>query len=286
LGRDPYNAIHGLVKPEDIFNLKGRVGVIIGGAGNMSRQFALSLGHAGATVVLADIDREKCENLADAIAHQTGSVCIGVECNVTDEKQVNDAFETVHKRFKRIDFLIYNVMTKPDGYYRPFDAYARTTWDQVIAGNLTGAFLCCRKAFEYMQPDNAGSIVLTSSIYGIVGPDQQIYRNCTVSDNIYGGDDPLNCPAPYSVSKAGIFGLVRYLATLWGKNGIRVNMLVPGGVYDDQEETFHSEYIRRTPLERMAVWSDFNGAILFLVSDASRYMTGTSLVIDGGWTAW
>ena len=137
-----------------------------------------------------------------------------------------------------------------------------------------------------MKRKEGGSIVLTASIYGIVGPDQRIYEDCTSAANIYDEQDPLNCPASYSASKAGIIGLARHFATSLGKEGIRVNVLTPGGVYDNQEDAFHNAYCHRTVLGRMADKTDYNGAILFLVSQASRYMTGANLVIDGGWTAW
>ena len=137
-----------------------------------------------------------------------------------------------------------------------------------------------------MKKKGQGSIVIVSSIYGLVGPDQRIYRNCSPTNNPYGGSDSLNTPGSYAASKGGLIAFARYLAVLMGPDNIRVNVLTPGGVFDEQEEAFHQEYVQRTPLGRMAVWSDYSGAILFLVSDASRYMTGANLVVDGGWTAW
>jgi NAD(P)-dependent dehydrogenase (short-subunit alcohol dehydrogenase family) len=262
------------------------VGIIVGGAGKMGQQFATTLGYAGATIIIADVNRKKCNILAEEISLQTKSSVSGFECNITDEKQIQKLFHEVYEKYKRIDFLIYNVMTKPDGYYKSNDEYTTKTWNEVLSGNLTGAFLCCREVAKYMKSTKRGTIVLTSSTYAIVGPDQSIYRDCSPAKNIYGDSDPLNCPASYSASKAGLIGLVRYFATLWGDINIRVNVLIPGGVYDGQEEPFHEKYIKRTPLGRMGVWSDYKGAILFLVSDASRYMTGALLVVDGGWTAW
>ena len=128
-------------------------------------------------------------------------------------------------------------------------------------------------------------MVLTGSIYGVVGPDQRIYEGQS-TPNPYGEADPLSTPASYSTSKAGLLGLVRHLATLWGSRGVRVNMLTPGGIEDGQDEAFLKAYSARTPLGRMASWADYQGAILMLCSDASRYMTGANLVVDGGWTAW
>ena len=266
--------------------MKGRVGVIMGGAGKMGREFAQTLTDAGATVVIADVEGEKIETAAESLSQNTSGTIVGMVCDVNSEEQINGLFKSVSDSHGIIDFFIYNVMAKPEGYYQSTDSYSIETWNAVLARNLTGAFLCCREAGKYMKETKGGSMVLTSSVYGIVGPDQRIYEGCSQTDNIYGGGDPLNSPAAYSTSKAGLLGMARYFSTLWAGSGIRVNVLVPGGVYDGQESSFHDAYVQRTPLRRMAVWSDFNGAILFLVSDASRYMTGSQLVIDGGWTAW
>ena len=281
-----YNKLKPLDEPKAIFDLSGRHGIILGGAGQMGQQFGRVLGKAGASVSLADVDGEVCSCIADEVSAQTGAKITGYGCDVNREEQIEDLFRASYKQNDRLDFLIYAVMAKPKGYYAPFDRYERTTWQNVIDGNLTGAFSACRHASSYMSKAGAGSVVIVSSVYGIVGPDQRIYNDCSAAENIYGGEDALNCPAAYSASKAGLIGLTKYLATLWGASGVRVNALIPGGVYDGQEDAFHNAYINRTPLERMAVWSDFNGAILFLTSDASRYMTGACMVIDGGWTVW
>ncbi len=281
-----YSKIPELNKVESLFNLKGKTAVIIGGAGKMGRQFAITLGYAQANVALGDIDARKCKAVAKEVTTLTGTSVMGLKCDASKEMEVQELFKKIHHSWGRVDILIYNVMTKPDGYYRPLDQYPVSTWKSILNGNMTGAFLCCREAVNYMKKSRAGSIVLTSSIYGIVGPDQRIYKGCSPEKNIYGGADPLNCPASYSASKAGLIGLARHLAASWGEFNVRVNVLVPGGVYDGQESSFHKEYVKRTPLGRMATWSDYNGAILFLASDASRYMTGATLVIDGGWTAW
>ncbi len=281
-----YSKIPELHKVDAIFGLKGKAAVIFGGAGKMGQQFAITLSYAGAKVVLSDIDAKKCKAAAREVAALTGTSIIGLKCDASKEGQVQELFKKVHDTHEKIDILIYNVMAKPDGYYKPLNQYPVSTWEGVLNGNLTGSFLCCREAKKYMEKSHGGSIVLTSSVYGIVGPDQRVYKDCSPKKNIYGGANPLNCPASYSASKAGLIGLAKHLAVQWGEFNIRVNVLVPGGVYDNQEESFHNEYVNRTPLRRMAVGSDYNGAVLFLASDASRYMTGATLVIDGGWTAW
>lgn len=286
LDTSDYKKIKALGNPLEIFDLKGRVGVIIGGAGKMGQEFAKILSLAGACVVIADLNQGFCREVAQNIANQTGGTLSGLACDVSKQEQVIHLFENIHKELGRLDFLISNIMSKPEGYYRSFENYPGETWRRVLDVNLTGTFLCCQEAKRLMGKRREGSIVITSSIYGLVGPDQRIYKNCNPDRNLYGGGEPLNSPGVYAASKGGLVAFARYLATLLAPEGIRVNVLTPGGVYDGQEETFHREYVNRTPLGRMAVWSDYNGAILFLVSDASRYMTGADLVIDGGWTAW
>ena len=281
-----YSKIKSLEAHRDIFDLTGRVGVIAGGAGKMGQQFAKVLSIAGAQVVIADVDGKTCEELAHKIESDTGGKLMGLGCDVSSQEQVHDLFECVFKELGRLDFLICSVMGKPEGYYRSFDNYTAETWRKVLDINLTGTFLCCQESRRLMRQSGQASIVIVSSIYGLVGPDQRIYGKCTPHKNPYGGPDHFNAPGSYAASKGGLIAFARYLATLLGPENIRVNVLTPGGVFDGQEKTFHQEYVRRTPLGRMAVWSDYSGAILFLVSDASRYMTGSNLVIDGGWTAW
>lgn len=278
-----YTKIPELDTPQKLFNLSGKTGLIIGGAGKMGRQFSRVLVNAGAEVIVADLSIDQ----ANDAAHNAGASAEGFQADVSSEADVEKLFAHVAHKFGRLDFFISNVMAKPEGYYRKFESYTRETWDRVLSGNLSGTFQCCQRCFAMMKSTGGGgSIVITSSVYGISAPDQRIYKDCTSAGNLYGGSDKLNAPASYSASKSGLVGFAKWLATYGGPNGIRVNVLTPGGVYDGQEESFHQEYIQRVPLGRMATWSDYNGAVLFLVSDASRYVTGTNIVVDGGWTAW
>ena len=187
----------------------------------------------------------------------------------------------------RLDVMIYNVYAKPEGYYKPFEDYSYETWDKAISANVNGAFLCSQEAVKIFKENKInGNIILTLSTYGLVSPDQRIYDNLQPSSNIYNSEYSLNTPMVYTVSKSGLLGMVKWLAGAYGKYNIRVNGLSPGGVFDGQEEAFQKAYIQKVPLGRMANWTDYNGAILFLSSDASQYMTGSNLVIDGGWTCW
>jgi len=281
-----YENIDELVDPLRIFDLSGKVGLITGGAGQMGRHFANVLIRAGAHIILADLSKAKLRDAASTLERQTGKAVEVYHCDISEEQSVTALFQLVKQKLGRLDFFIHNVMSKPEGYYRHFSEYSLRTWNRVMEDNLSGAFLCCREAINLMKVQGSGSIVLTSSIYGIVGPDQRIYKGCKASNNPYGDENALNLPGVYAASKGGLNAFAKYLATLVATYQIRINVLIPGGVFDHQDPSFHEAYIHRTPLGRMAVWSDFNGAILFLVSDASRYMTGAELVIDGGWTAW
>lgn len=279
-----YKNVKPLFKIEEIFDLSNRVVLITGGAGKMGQHFAISLGLAGANVILADTTPRVADEIADSVSRISGKRVLGIRCEISNQQQVKNLFKRIRKEFGRLDVLINNVMAKPKGYYAPLDKYTPDVWKRVCDTNLMGTFLCCREAFKLMK--KGGSIIITSSMYGVVSPDQRIYENLPRKKNMYGGRYSLNTPAVYSATKAGLINLARHLATLFAEKGIRVNAFTPGGVYDGQDKSFHEHYIRRTPLCRMAVWSDYTGPIIFLSSDASRYMTGANLIVDGGWTAW
>ena len=281
----PYDQLPPLDDPATLFGLQGKVIFLAGGAGGMGRRFAAMLAKAKAKVILADLNADAAKDMAAEIAEQTGGELLGLGLDSSSEASVQEAFAAGWERFSRLDGLVYNVMAKPEGYYRPFEEYPLSAWQGVIQGNLTGAFLCCREAGRRLVPQNSGSVILTASVYGVVAPDQSIYAGSTPKGNIYGGTDPLSCPAAYTASKGGIIALAKHLASLWGPKGVRVNVLTPGGVYDEQEEVFHQSYNQHTMLKRMASFDDFNGAMLYLLSDASRYVTGANLIVDGGWTA-
>ena len=270
----------------ELFDLSGKVGVIAGGCGKLGLQFSRVLAKAGASVILIDAQPLSNEAAEYSVKPLSPSVT-SIECDVTDRDRVRQIFSEIAQDFGGLDFFISNIMAKPDGYYSSEEDYSHDVWREVIDANLTGSFFCCQEAAKLISTTRiGGSIVLVGSIYGLVAPDQRIYEHCTKAGNIYGSGERLSAPPAYSASKGALSALAKHLSTAWGTKNIRVNSLIPGGIYDHQEPDFHEAYVARTPLERMAVWSDFNGAILFLVSDASRYMTGTALVVDGGWTAW
>jgi 2-deoxy-D-gluconate 3-dehydrogenase len=227
--------------------------------------------------------------LAQSIADQGGK-SIAIDADITNPQTVQQAVKSTLKTFGRLDILVNSAALDPKfdpdhttvGASRSgsgaFEDFPLEAWDQALAVNLTGAFLCCQAAVQPMLAQDGGVIVNLSSIYGLAGPDQRIYQRP--------GEPPRYKPVYYSVTKAAILGLTRYLATYYAGKNIRVNALTPGGVYNGHDDAFVQSYSARSVLGRMAEKDEMNGALLFLVSDASKYMTGANLVVDGGWSAW
>jgi NAD(P)-dependent dehydrogenase (short-subunit alcohol dehydrogenase family) len=274
---------------KSLMDLTGRSALVTGGAGLLGAQFCRTLAQAGAQVVIADIDRRAGEELAGALSSQ-GCPVMAVQTDVTDPDSVHDLLAATLKAFGRLDILVNSAALDPK--FDPghdtgqpalagsgaFESFPLAAWEQALSVNLTGAFLCCQAAVRPMLHQGGGVIVNLSSIYGLVGPDQRLYQHPDQA--------PMYKPVYYSVTKAGILGLTRYLATYYAGQNIRVNALSPGGVYNGHDETFVQAYSARAVLGRMAEADELNGALLFLASDASAYMTGANLVVDGGWTAW
>ena len=272
-----------------MFNLSGRVAIITGGAGMLGSEYANVLAEAGANVVIADVNYETAQKLAQKIVAKHKVEAFPVLVDISDEESITRMVQLVVEKFNRIDILINNAAltvksgTKMQDYFAPFEDYPLEMWENALKVNLTGMFLCSQAVGKEMVKQNKGVIVNISSTYGVVGPDQRIYEK---TRSPYDKSVRFNTPVSYSVTKGAVLALTRYLATYWAGKNIRVNTLTPGGVYDNHDEEFVKSYVYRTPLGRMADKSDYRGAILFLVSDASSYMTGANLIIDGGWTTW
>jgi len=259
-----------------IFSLKKKKIVILGGSGNLGKNFSKSLISAGAKIILGDIKK-----------NITAKNVVYEYCDVSKKESLENFFNKSIKKEKKIDTLIYNVYSKPKNYYKKFENYDDSTWEKVLETNLTGAYRASKIMINHFKKKKLkGNIILVLSTYGIVGPDLSIYKNLSNKKNIYGGNYSLTTPASYTTSKSALLGLMKYMATAFGKDNIRVNALTPGGVFDGQEKKFVKNYSKKVPLGRMAKWHEYNGAILFLASDASSYMTGSNLIVDGGWTAW
>lgn len=264
----------------DRFRLEGKVALVTGGAGILGRGFCAGLVAAGAHVALVDLDAATAAAAAEEIS---GSVR-GFGCNVADADSVRACVAAVLQSFGRIDVLHNNAATKGAdmrAFFAPFEDYSLATWREIMSVNIDGMFLMAQAVGRHMiERGGGGSVVQTASIYGLVGPDSRIYDG---SDYLGGA---INTPAVYAASKAAVVGLTRWLATHWAVHGIRANCLVPGGVSSGQNSVFSEKYSARVPLGRMAQAGEMVPALLYLASDASSYVTGQVLAVDGGWTAW
>lgn len=265
-------------------DLENQVVVITGGAGLLGFRYAKAIAEQGGIPVLWDIDEKKVKAKAKEI-EKTGKKALGFKVDITFEKEIIKSVDDLIKRFKKIDVLINNAannprMEKKSGDTRLED-FSINNWDADISVGLTGAFLCSKIIGKHMADKGKGVILNISSDLGIIAPDQRLYKKKGVNSN----QQPVK-PVSYSVVKHGIIGLTRYLATYWCENGVRVNALCPGGVYNNQPEDFVKKLTQLIPMGRMAEPDEYNNAVLFLISDASSYMTGSVVVMDGGRTCW
>ena len=261
-------------------DLGGRVVIITGAANILGPEFAAALAEYGAQSALVDVNAEACARVADQIQEDYGAKTMPIVADVSSESAVVDMVEQVQSAFGQIDVLINAAATKTANYFKPLIEYALEDWDEVMAVNLTGMFLCTKHILPHFIERKQGNIINISSIYGVLGPDPRIYEGSRYLDQ------QINTPPIYSASKAGVVGFTRYLATTLAACNVRANCITPGGVFSGQNETFVQKYSARVPLGRMARREELRGAILYLASDASSYMTGHNLVIDGGLTAW
>lgn len=269
------------IKEAERFSLEGRVVVITGCTGVLGTAYCRAISLRGAKLVIADLAARDPATKAVELARETGQEVMGVACDVGDEQDVISLFQAALERFGRVDVVINNAaatgehLMKVGEVFAPFEEYPLAVWDQVLRTNLTGVFLVAREGGKAMLASGGGSLINVASIYGVVGPDHRIY------DGMSFGSFPA-----YSAGKAGVHGLTLWLATYWGCKGIRVNTLVPGGVFNGHDEEFVKRYANRTPMGRMANSDDLVGMVLYLATDASRYCTGQQFIVDGGLTAW
>jgi 2-deoxy-D-gluconate 3-dehydrogenase len=266
------------------FSLKGQVALVTGGAGLLGRQFSRTLAEAGGQVVVADLNIDTAQATAQAIC-KDGYEAVGVGVDVTSPESTQAMVAAALDAYGRLDVMVCSAALDPkfepqhQGLYsNSFEDYPLQAWQEALDVNLTGMFLSVQAGVKPMLAQNHGSIVLICSTYGLVGPDQRIYAR--------EGQPQQFKPVFYSVTKSGVLGLTRYLATYYAGTNIRANALTPGGVYNNHDDDFVRKYTARTVLGRMADQDEMNGAVLFLASEASAYMTGANLVVDGGWTAW
>lgn len=258
---------------EKLLNLKGKIAVVTGGLGSLGTEYTKALTQAGVKVAIFDIKEPDAKHQLIKLSKKYPIKFFKVD--ITQKEQVEKSLRQIKKIWGIPSILINNAaIDLPPGKQsdRP-EEYPIDKWNKVIAVNLTGMLICCQIIGKEMAKNKGGSIINISSHYGVISPDQRIYKN-------------FYKPVSYSVTKSGVLNLTRYFATYWGDKNVRVNTFTPGGVSANQPEDFVKKYCYRVPLGRMARQGEYNGVILFLASDASSYMTGANLIVDGGWTAW
>jgi len=270
-------------------SLDGRVCVITGGSGFLGRQFAEALGEMGALPILLDVAEARLAEAQKQIREFCGRCEVSV-ADVTSEQSLSTVAADIVARHGRIDVLVNNAAltryggeANPDTFFAPFEEGNDGVWNAGLKVNLTGVMLCCKVIGPIMVRQGSGSIINIGSDVGVVSPDQRIYE--PDAETGYAGV-PFNTPAFYSVAKAGVIHLTKHLATLWAKYGVRVNCLSPAGVFRDHDPGFVEHLASRIPIGRMAEVNEYKGAIVFLASDASSFMIGHNLVMDGGRTIW
>jgi 2-deoxy-D-gluconate 3-dehydrogenase len=275
------------MKIQDKFDLKGRTAVVTGGAGLLGIEFCKTLAEAGASVAVVDINAAAAQKVATDLA-KDGYQVRGFATDITKPGSVDALVASVLTDFGRLDIVVNSAALDPkfdpDAIKKGitpgnFEDYPLDQWNTALNVNLTGMFLVTQACVKPMlKQGKKGSIINICSTYGLNGPDQRIYIN--------NGQRVAYKPVYYTVTKAGVLGFTKYLAAYYAETEIRVNALTPGGVFNNHDEYFVKNYSAKTILGRMARGDEMNGALLFLASDASSYMTGNNVVVDGGWTAW
>lgn len=267
---------------ENPFSLSGKTAIVTGSLGLIGRNHCKALYEAGANLIVTDIDNTNCQ----LFAKELGDRASGIGADITNPEDVKKLRDFTLNTFGSIDILVNNAAIN-DKFEDPaalfeqskFENYPLELWHKSIAVNVTGMFLCSQIIGTVMSECGKGSIINVASTYGIVAPNQDLYIDESGNQKFF------KTPA-YPVTKGAVISFTKYLAAYWGAKGVRVNTLTPGGVENNQDEFFIAEYSKRTPLKRMAQPTDYKGALVFLASDASAYMTGSNLVVDGGFTIW
>jgi len=265
-----------------IFSLENKTAIVTGALGLIGKEHCKALSEAGANVVVADIDEVKCSEFAKTLSTES----MGASLDVTKPESIKNLRDKILKKFGHINILVNNAAIN-DMFENPkaaseqskFENYPLELWQKSVDVNLTGVFLCSQILGSEMVKQKSGSIINIASTYGITAPDQSLYIKQDGTQSFFK-------PPAYSATKGAVIMFTKYLAAYWGKDGVRINTLTPGGVENNQDEFFIEKYSAKTPLGRMANPSDYKGALIFLASDASGYMTGANLVVDGGWTCW
>ena len=270
---------------KDIFSINNKVFVITGGMGQLGQIYINEiLSRNGRVAILDTLDYQN-SLVSELINKGDKENLLYITTDITQKEQIQSSVEKIINRWEKIDVLLNNAAldsppNAPESEVGPFEEYPEVSYEQVMDVNVKGTFMCCQVIGKLMAQQKSGVIINISSIYGLVSPRQDIYDFKRKRGEIFFK------PAAYSVSKSAIYNLTRYLATYWAKDNIRVNTITLAGIYNDQPKNFLDAYTKHMPIGRMANSQDVVGPMIFLASEASSYMTGSNLVVDGGWTAW
>lgn len=268
----------------DLFHLQGRTAIVTGGAGMLGQRHAEAIADMGGIPVLLDLPSARLDEAAQRLADRYKAPILGVPADITRKEDVERAVGTVIDRFQKIDILINNAAftgkrRSIEGLYAPFEEYPLSLWREALDVNLTGTFLVTQAVGKAMRAAGKGVVLNIASDVALVSPDHRIYQGLPAGKSF-------NTPIAYSTTKAALLNFTRHLATYWASHGIRVNALCPAGVFDDQDPQFVRRLCQVIPLGRMASKDEYKGTIVYLVSDASAFMTGSVVVVDGGRTSW
>jgi NAD(P)-dependent dehydrogenase (short-subunit alcohol dehydrogenase family) len=280
-----------MVEPSSVrdrFDLTGRVAVITGGAGLLGVRHAEAVIEMGGLPVLVDLNAEQVRARASELTAKYAASVLGIEADITQRPALESVLSSVLSAFGKVDILINNAANNPKieaagtaPHWTCFETFSLDAWSRDLAVSLTGAFLCSQVIGSQMARQGNGVILNIASDLGVIAPDQRIYKE----PGLAAEQQPVK-PVSYSVVKHGLIGLTRYLATYWADRGVRANALSPGGVYANQGEPFVKRLTNLIPMGRMARDDEYKAAVVFLVSDASSYMTGANVIVDGGRTVW
>jgi len=265
-------------KISELMSLEGRVAIITGGAGHIGVAMAEALAELGANIVIVDISSEACSLIAEKLTkcYEVGTLPLAAD--LAQEEQIRMIPQHVTNKFNRLDILVncaaFVGTSDLPGWTVPFEEQCKDTWKRALNINLTAPFVLTQACSAALKESGNGSVINIASIHGLIGPDVRLYENTMMGN-----------PAAYAVSKGGLLQLTRWLATVLAPD-IRVNTITPGGIWRNQPEVFHERYVEKTPLKRMAGEEDIKGAVVYLASDLSSYVTGQNIIIDGGYTVW
>ncbi len=262
----------------NLFDLTGKIALITGGAGLLASEHAIALAEYGAKVIISDVNVDSCNQKKEKLK-EIGVEVEVMQLDVTSKDNWNTVVNQIIEKHNHIDILVNNAgftnQSKTSSFDKSFENFPLEDWNAIMNVNLTGTFLGCQVVGAQMLKQKKGSIINIASLYGVVSPNHKMYPGTGISQ-----------PVAYSVSKHGVVSLTKYLATLWAENGIRVNSLTPGGIFNGHDGLFLERFKNLNPIGRMSDKSELRGGIVYLASEASSHVVGHNLIIDGGWTAW